>query len=329
MITSNIAQDVLLNPFRSGCDELCILSAYATPQMASWLLNEFVNKRGASAKITLLVGMPLHNGLSKSAHEGFKGLHNKHYVRAGIRFSCSYIFEGAPIHTNLYVWLKKGLPVIAFIGSAEFLQGTFIQPNYDDSVEQTDPQEALEYFRTAEARSIYCNHSEIDEYIRIVTKHSILDSDPINGVSIEGKSVEKAVLPLISKRCNNDVGKRSGLNWGQRNKRNRNEAYLSLPAKIAHSGFFPLGGQHFTVRTDDNHYLILRVEQQNDKALTTPQSNALLGEYFRKRLNLTNGAFISKVHLDGYGRTDVTFFRIDEEQYFMDFSPTHHFDFGD
>lgn len=26
MITSNIAQDVLLNPFRSGCDELCILS---------------------------------------------------------------------------------------------------------------------------------------------------------------------------------------------------------------------------------------------------------------------------------------------------------------
>lgn len=328
MITTDITQNILLDPFKSGCDELCILSAYATPQMASWLLNEFSKRKHASARITLLIGMPLYDGLSKSIHEGFKGLHSRYYVRSNVTISCGYICEGSPIHTNLYVWLKGNMPLSAFVGSAEFLQRTFIQPCSEDSLEKTDPQKALAYFRNAESRSIYCNHSEVENFIRIVSKHPILDSDPLAGMPVAGESVEKAVLPLISKRCN-DVGKRSGLNWGQRHKRNQNEAYLTLPAQIARSGFFPLGGQHFTVRTDDNHYLILRVEQQGDKALTTPQSNALLGEYFRQRLKLANGAFITKVDLEQYGRTDVTFLKIDDEQFFMDFSPTYHFNVGE
>ena len=62
------------------------------------------------------------------------------------------------------------------------------------------------------------------------------------------------------------------------------------------------------------------MEQQNDKAITTPASNALLGEYFRNRLGLGNGAYIEKRHLQAYGRMDVTFYKIDDEQYYMDFS---------
>ena len=77
---------------------------------------------------------------------------------------------------------------------------------------------------------------------------------------------------------------------------------------------------HFLVVTDDHHTLQLRVEQQNDKAITTPASNALLGEYFRNRLGLSNGAYVRKDDLLAYGRTDVTFYKIDEEQYYMDFS---------
>ena len=66
--------------------------------------------------------------------------------------------------------------------------------------------------------------------------------------------------------------------------------------------------------------LQLRVEQQNDKAITTPASNALLGEYFRNRLGLANGAYVTVADLRSYGRTDVTFIKIDEEHYYMDFS---------
>ena len=93
-----------------------------------------------------------------------------------------------------------------------------------------------------------------------------------------------------------------------------------MPVAIARTGFFPLNKQHFTVVTDDHHQLIFRVEQENDKAITTPLSNALLGEYFRNRLGLANGEYVTKQHLLDYGRTDVTFYKLDEEQFYMDFS---------
>ena len=78
--------------------------------------------------------------------------------------------------------------------------------------------------------------------------------------------------------------------------------------------------QHFVAKTDDGHTLILRVEQENNKAITTPLSNAQLGEYFRGRLGLPNGAYISRKDLLSYGRTDVTFYKIDDEEFYMDFS---------
>ena len=62
------------------------------------------------------------------------------------------------------------------------------------------------------------------------------------------------------------------------------------------------------------------MEQQGDKAITTPASNAQLGEYFRKRLGLANGAYVTAKDLKAYGRQDVSFYKIDDEQYFMDFS---------
>lgn len=84
---------------------------------------------------------------------------------------------------------------------------------------------------------------------------------------MEADTEKCVLLSLLTK--NGEIGKRSGLNWGQRNKRNRNEAYIPLPSHIAKSGFFPLDKQHFLVVTDDHHTLQLRVEQQNDKAITT------------------------------------------------------------
>ena len=45
-----------------------------------------------------------------------------------------------------------------------------------------------------------------------------------------------------------------------------------------------------------------------------------LGEYFRNRLGLANGAYVHSSDLMTYGRTDVAFYKIDEEQYYMDFS---------
>ena len=133
--------------------------------------------------------------------------------------------------------------------------------------------------------------------------------------SLYGESV---VLSLLSK--NGEVGMRSGLNWGQRPGRDPDQAYIPLPSAVAHSRFFPLGQMRFSVIADDGIKFSMMVEQQNDKAICTPDNNAILGEYFRIRLGLSSGVSITKAHLEAYGRTNVEFKRIRENHYFMDFS---------
>jgi hypothetical protein len=120
-----------------------------------------------------------------------------------------------------------------------------------------------------------------------------------------------------------ELPQRSGLNWGQRPEEHRepNQAYIRLTAPIYRSDFFPEIKQHFTIRTDDNKILICTRAQQNGKAIHTPHNNSLIGEYFRNRLGVPNGQPVRKDDLRRYGRVDIDFYKVDEETYFMDFSP--------
>lgn len=316
MFTNNIAQRILFAPSLQEADTLLILSGYATPNMASWLIKSFQEQKMSSVNISLLIGMVPYDGLSVPIHEGFMELHGKAYPNAVESFTCSYVCENPPVHANLYIWLKGEMPMQAYTGSADFVQNAFVSSR-KEIVEYCDPEEAYKFFEEVEANSIYCNHAEVEDNIILRPTHQILDAENKPITTLAGEGIISATLSLLTK--GGDVGAKSGLNWGQRKGRNRNQAYIHLPAKIARTGFFPLNKQHFTIVTDDGHTLLLRVEQQNNKAITTPLSNAQLGEYFRNRLGLGNGAFVSKQDLLNYGRTDVTFYRIDNEQYFMDF----------
>jgi len=176
----------------------------------------------------------------------------------------------------------------------------------------------VDYFDLIEPETMYCNHAEVEYEILITPSHQILEAEDTTLGSVRGSGVQRVTLSLLSK--NGETGARSGLNWGQRHKREPNQAYIPLPSTVARSGFFPLGRQHFSVLTDDGIHLILRVEQENNKAITTPLNNSLLGEYFRRRIGVANGAYVWKQNLIDYGRTDVTFYKLDDEQYVMDFS---------
>jgi hypothetical protein len=104
--------------------------------------------------------------------------------------------------------------------------------------------------------------------------------------------------------------------------------YISLPSRVKreHPEFFPIignrsgkGNPNFSVLSDDGVNFIFRVQQENNKGITTPLDNSRIGEYFRKRIGVAYGAFVTKQDLENY-RTDVTFYKLDDEQYFMDFS---------
>lgn len=314
---SELARRVLFEPLRTGADRLCILSGYATPNMASWLIKNLKEFKSGPIDISLIVGMVPFDGLSIAVHEGFKELQKERMPQEVAHYQCSYVYDSAPVHAKVYVWLKGDEPVVAFAGSANFTQSAFGDKRREYMVE-CDALEAYQYYCGVENDTIFCNHAEVEEYVVLYPTHSVLDMENKPVGSLSGENIEKITLSLLSE--NGEVGTKSGLNWGQRSRRNKNEAYIPLPAPMVRTGFFPLNKQHFTVVTDDGHQLILRVEQQGNKAITTPLSNAQLGEYFRNRLGLANGAYIWKSDLEAYGRTDVTFYKLDDEQYYMDFS---------
>ncbi len=313
MYAEDAVKRILFNPLSSGANQLCILTAHATPGMVSWLLKSYDECSITGISVELIIGMAVSEGISTLLHEGFKELHGKRYMSSSGSFSCSYIYQNPPVRENLYIWLKDDVPVFAFSGSFEFTQTSLLRKQHTQILEFS-AADAYQTYEAAVSRSVYCNFSEIEE--DIVIYHSSI-SDCLDSTSII--SANKVRLSLLINK-GTETGKRSGLNWGQRNSRNRNEAYIPLPSKVAKSGFFPLNKQHFIALTDDHRALLLRVEQQNDKAITTPASNAQLGEYFRNRLGMPNGAFIRKEDLIKYGRTDVTFYKIDDEQFYMDFS---------
>lgn len=317
MIIANIAQQILFDPMQEDADTLLILSGYATPNMASWYIKNLQEQNASAIKISLLVGMVPYDGLSIPVHEGFKSLHGQSFASSVSSFTCSYLCENPPSHGNLYIWMKGESPIIAFTGSADFVQNAFISSR-NEIMENCNPDDAFSYYSEIEKRSIYCNYSEIEDNIVLKPTHPILDSENKPLTSLEGAGIKSVRLSLLTRK--GDIGPISGLNWGQRAHRNKNQAYIPVPANIARMNFFPLD-RHFTVMTDDGYALLLRVEQGGHKAITTPLSNAQLGEYFRNRLGLANGSFVSKQNLIDYGRTDVTFYKIDDEQFFMDFSP--------
>ncbi|MST69753.1 restriction endonuclease PLD domain-containing protein [Mogibacterium kristiansenii] len=308
--SSSLAESILFEPIKEGADKLCILTEKATPSMASWLIKTYEEHGISDISVELIVGNVLDEGIDQASHDGFKELH-KHFGDIGIDFSCSYLFQPpTPGKQSYYIWTNDEEPVKAFAGSHEFTQQSILRRRSGSMGERLAAY-AYRIYEDAVSRSIYCNHSEVEDYIIVRQSAEIPTSTAENDENM-------ITLSLLAR--GGETGTKSGLNWGQRGNRNRNEAYIPLPRKVAQSGFFPLEKQHFLVVTDDHHTLQLRVEQQNDKAITTPASNALLGEYFRNRLGLGNGEYIEKRHLLAYGRMDVMFYKIDEEQYYMDFS---------
>jgi len=326
LLLDDLFQQILLKPAFNGANEIFIVSGYASFLMASHHI-EKLNKK--DIKINLIVGMTSRDGLSRTNHQGFKSLMTD---SLNGRFNCSYVVNRPPIHSKVYSWTQSGKPLIGFTGSANYSQQAFISKKQGEIITQCNPDMAYEYYQSLISDSIFCTHQDADfvidiykEYQRNETelKEALEQSNQIDGL-------EKVQVSLLSKKAGYIVPPKSGLNWGYaapRNKndskpRERNDAYIHLSPKVYKSDFFPRRGIHFSVTTDNGIVLICKRAQKTGEghAIETPSRNSELGEYFRNRLGLSNGQLITKEHLINYGRTDVDFYKIDENSYYMDFS---------
>ncbi len=322
MITSELFDKALIEPLvQHNANKLYIVSGYATALMAMRHI-EFSKRLKKDLSIELIVGMCPFDGIEQKNHTAFKELQTSKF---DVNFKCNYIFGRPPVHSKVYSWYKDDDPILGFVGSANYTQNAF-SPSMREVLTLQDSLKCYDYYKSLEDESINCNAENVHELIDIFDRKPVQETERLSSEAGEAKTaistdilnLPKVILPLVDKY--GEVPTRSGLNWGQREGRNPNQAYINIPAAIGRSGFFPERYETFTVITDDDKQIICVRAQDGGKAIHSTLNNSLIGEYFRFRLGLSNGAFVRKEDLLKYGRTDITFYKIDDENYFLDFS---------
>lgn len=309
-LTDNLFQQVLIEPAeRFKADKMLAVSGYVTANMA-YMHMENLASRGVSPSIDVIAGMVPAQGMDKTHHKKFVEFSRKQIH--GCDFSCRYAVSANPVHAKVFIWMRDESPVAAFAGSANYTARGF-GSNQNEIMIQADPNAALEFYNRTAGHALYCFDEEAETRISLKTRSRRKDYQD----GYEDVSTESVDLSFLT--GSGDTHRKAGLNWGQRSGRNHDQAYIPVPARVVRQKFFPPRAQPFTVHTDDDISLILAVAQDGDKALHTPQDNSILGKYFRRRLGLASGQYVKKEHLLRYGRTGVTFSKMDDENYFMDF----------
>ena len=201
------------------------MSGYATASMAKMHLGTLASIE-LNPIVELTIGMAKSQGLSMIQHEGLKK------VSQSPSFSCKYWGKFPPIHAKVYAWLKDKNPIIAFTGSANYTQNGFGK-NQREILTEVDPIVATHWCNKISYESYSCQDDEIETIISFHRNYQENKHPDIH-------DLETVILPLHLKN-ERKVPLRSGLNWGQREGRNPNQAYISIPSALQHgrSDFFP------------------------------------------------------------------------------------------
>lgn len=310
LYSANLFREILIHPARRGADRLQIVSGYATAAMLGTHLAA-LDHHGLFPEIELIIGMTPVDGIDQANHEAFK----KAAAAYPDRFLCSYVVDPPGVHSKVFLWSSGDIPKEAFIGSANYTQRAFREQW--ETMARCSPQEATRYFDELESRqSLPCTEPRVLNFINVHKGHR-----KPHQRKPEEKSwahLESVSISFLTRT--GALPERSGLNWGQRNTRNRDEAYIPLSSNVYKTDFFPPVGIRFILLADDNEVLVCTRAQANGKAIVTPDNNSLLGAYFRRRLGLAPGTKVEKKHLERYGRMDVTIYKLDGETYWLDFS---------
>ena len=316
-LTKKLFSQVFEIPYDKGYRNLQVLSGYVSPSFVEFILSRFED-----LILDITVGMISNEGISISHHHAFLNLSRKYKGRINI----DYQIESPGNHRKVYYWMENDfldLPPKLFLGSANFsYNGFFRQKELLIEATFDNVNDIFEDLQT-----MNCEDSLISSNIKMFNlvpgnKKAIKGNKelPEKVISIEHQGdLEYVDISLLAK---GEVPKTSGINWGQREGRDKNQAYLAVPLSIhkKYPDFFPGKAEPFLMLTDDGESMICVMAQQNRKAIHTTENNSILGAYLRKRLGVPDKAFVHTEDVINYGKTFVRIYKIDAETYYMDFS---------
>ena len=335
MYTEELENTILLNPaIQLGCTSLKIITGFTdTECIYRHLINLSDMGKTNKFSVDLILGMTSGTGLTKKKHNDINRLISR--IKSNKKmpeFICRYKIKGADIHSKVYIWFKKDKPILAFCGSANYSMNAFFRRR--ECMTDCDSKEADKYFTTLEKDTILSTDSNIDKIIKFSKQKfdTEIESDNLENLTWEMFAnklpIDTCKVSLL-KSNGTETGYGSGLNWGIRKngtKRDLDQAYIPYNASDKKDGFFPLkntpdekNNPIFKVVPKDFPPFFMRVAQGGDKGIQTAESNALLGQFFRQKLNLPQGTFITKQMLEAYGKTYVIFKKYENNIYLLDF----------
>ena len=301
----NIYENILTFPYASGLRMAKIITGYASSSFVYHVIHEF-----PELKLDIIIGMAKKNGISKWDHIEYNRI-----ASSTNRLSVKYYIGDKPIHIKGLIWDSQERDV-AFAGSSNFSWNGY--RDYIEMMTSVPKNELIHAFPSVDF--IDCKSPEVDDIDIIID--SITAQQPRSLKEI-ATTKEVVHVPLFSEKQQR-MHDRSGLNWGQRPEYSRepNQAYIPVPKSIhdQHPDFFPPKDQEFTMLTDDGESFVCVMAQDNRKAIETRYDNSILGRYFRKRLNVSLGSYITLGDLEKYGRKSLSIYKIGSDLFFFDYS---------
>jgi hypothetical protein len=325
IISSNLFERILLDPIKRGARELFVISGYASASMVTKHFDIAAKDLKVDLSIDLHIGMAGRDGLSRNTLLGLQSIPRQIGDKS---FNCTMTTRGRSNHAKLYVWCDAAGPREAYLGSSNYTQFGFgvsqAEMTHSEICTQVDPALAFHYAVNAAKGAISYKSPDIADHVELFDDpgRQSFGHDESDLLEVLSDFVD---LPLVVLKGadKNQVHKKSGLNWGQRDGRNPDQAYIPVPAEITKLGFLPERGAHFQVVTDDGEAFICTVAQAGGKAIETPNDNAILGRYFRRRLGLSSGAFVETEDLERFGSNFVRLYRDGDDSYRLSFQPPH------
>lgn len=344
----NFEEPILFAPARvkqlTPCNSLKIVTAFTDCERISTHIIKLAEgiKAGqfvSGINVDIVLGMT-KSSLSKKKHEDIcRLIHFLNESKEMPKVTCRYICKGPEVHTKLYIWSHpsadhKEVSLISYCGSLNYTMNAFYKRR--ESISLCDPIDALFYYNELLEDTVDCFDPAVSEKLKNVVNNSAGDAEEIDNLDYDYfyyiKQKPVAVLEVSLLRADgSDTGYGSGINWGIRKngtKRNPNQAYIPYnhQDKVKVPEFFPDRTNPnddncpmFRVLTKDFGSFHMRMAQQGNKALHSVESNAILGEWIRKRIGAPLGGYITKQMLELYGKTFVTFRRYEDGTYILDF----------
>lgn len=338
MFTEKFEERILLNPARQdgfACNHLRIITAFTDVERISSHMIQLFDGRNkeyvSNIKVDIILGMTKGTGLTEKKHKKLCAQIERLNSVVGMpKVTCRYIVEGKQVHSKVYVWTKGNKAILGYCGSVNYTMNAFNVRR--ECMEECNAVEALNYYKLLLKDTMDCFNEEISSKLTSLNKGNEEDIEETN---LEKLSWEKYkdIVPIdtltvsLLKANGEDTGYGSGVNWGIRKngyKRNRNQAYIPYNIADQRKGFFPEVNEDktykvFKVIIKNYGAFYMRQAQAKGKALETPESNAIIGEWIRKEIGVPDGEYITKEMLEKSGGTKVLFKKYKNDIYTLEY----------